>query len=162
MEQQYRTYLQTPLGLLKISGTETFIASVAFVSDEDRRLSNVPPILTECKSQLQEYFSGTRKNFDVPVRPEGTEFQKKIWSELMKIPFGESTSYSAIAKQINNPEAARAVGLANGKNQIAIIIPCHRVVGSGGQLTGYAAGIWRKRWLLEMEKNVSGNSLTLF
>lgn len=162
MEQQYQTYLQTPLGLLKIEGTEASVTSVLFVSDEDKKLPSAPPVLIDCKSQLQEYFGGTRKNFDVPVRPEGTEFQKKVWSELMKIPFGESTSYSAIAKQIKNHEAARAVGLANGKNQIAIIIPCHRVVGSGGQLTGYAAGIWRKRWLLEMEKNVSGNSLTLF
>lgn len=161
-EQLYQTFLQTPLGLLKITGAETFITSVVFVSDVDTCLGVAPPILTDCKLQLQEYFTGKRQKFDINIKPQGTEFQRKVWSELLKINYGDTTSYSQIAKKMKNPDAVRAVGLANSKNQIAIIIPCHRVVGSGGQLTGYAAGIWRKRWLLEVESKVFRKTLTLF
>ncbi len=109
-----------------------------------------------------EYFSGARKEFTVKLQPAGTDFQLEVWDELQKIAYAETTSYMAIAKKLKNPGAVRAVGAANGKNPIAIIIPCHRVIGGDGTLTGYAGGMWRKQWLLELEGNTSGKSRTLF
>lgn len=162
MKNRLHTYLQTPLGSILISGTNTFITSVEFVSDEDEPGETVPDILLQCKRELEEYFAGKRKEFEVKIKPEGTIFQKKVWSELKKINYGDTTSYGVIAKKLKNPDAVRAVGLANGKNPIAIILPCHRVISEDGKLTGYAGGLWRKQWLLEHEGNVSGNKPTLF
>src|SRR5699024_8750818 len=107
-----------------------------------------PDYINECKKQLLEYFNGERKVFDLKLNPKGTEFQKKIWNELIKIPYGETKSYSEIAKNIGNPKACRAVGNANNKNPIGICIPCHRVIGKNGSLTGYAGGIDKKEYLL--------------
>jgi len=155
-------YITTPLGILEISGTNSFITSVLFVDNEAEPSPTIPDVLHQCSNELQEYFAGTRKAFDVKLKPEGTSFQKKVWTELKKINYGNTTSYSTIAKKLKNPDAVRAVGLANGKNPIAIILPCHRVIGEDGKLTGYAGGLWRKQWLLEHEGNVSGNTPTLF
>ncbi len=155
-------YITTPLGILEISGTNTYITSVQFVEDEAEASETIPDVLLQCQTELEEYFTGKRTKFNVALKPEGTSFQKKVWGELKKIEYGDTVSYSTIAKKLKNPDAVRAVGLANGKNPIAIILPCHRVIGENGTLTGYAGGLWRKQWLLEHEGNVSGNKPTLF
>ena len=162
MADRLYTYLTTPLGILEISGTNTYITSVLFVEDKADEPETIPPVLQQCRQELEEYFAGKRRTFDVLLKPEGTGFQKKVWSELKKIPYGDTLSYSTIAKKLKNPDAVRAVGLANGKNPIAIILPCHRVIGEDGKLTGYSGGLWRKQWLLEHEGNISGNKPTLF
>ena len=162
MKKRFHTYLQTPLGVMEISGTNTYVTAVEFVIDEDEPSQTVPNVLSECKKELEEYFAGKRREFYVKIKPEGTIFQKKVWGELKKINYGETTSYHSIAKKLKNPDAVRAVGLANGKNPIAIILPCHRVISQDGKLTGYAGGLWRKQWLLEHEGNVSGKNPTLF
>lgn len=110
------------------------------------------PILVLAMAELNEYFAGLRKTFSVPLAPAGTDFQQAVWAALRTIPHGETWSYQQLADAINNPKAVRAVGLANGKNPISIIVPCHRVIGKNGQLTGYAGGIERKAWLLEHER----------
>ena len=109
-------------------------------------------LLNDVAKQLEEYFCGARKNFDVPLNPKGTHFMKKVWTSLLKIPYGEVRTYKQIAEKIGNPKAARAVGMANNKNPIPIIIPCHRVIGSNGNLIGYALGLDMKKFLLELEK----------
>ncbi|MGD0711099.1 MAG: methylated-DNA--[protein]-cysteine S-methyltransferase [Bacteroidales bacterium] len=151
-----KTYFLAPIGLLEISGSEKGIASVSFVANVDNVIEN-PPCLRECVSQLNDYFNGKRKSFNLKLDVEGTEFQKKVWNELLKIPYGKTVTYNDIAKKLGDKEAVRAVGHANGKNPIAIIIPCHRVIGSDGKLVGYAGGLWRKKWLLNFEqKDVQG------
>ena len=162
MLKRLSIYITTPLGILEISGTNTYITSVLFVEDEAEASETISDVLLQCKTELEEYFTGTRTTFDVALKPEGTLFQKKVWGELKKIEYGSTVSYSTIAKKLKNPDAVRAVGLANGKNPIAIILPCHRVVGENGTLTGYAGGLWRKQWLLEHEGNISGNKPNLF
>lgn len=162
MENVSTLYCSSPLGAIEIKGTAKAITSVSFVEQEKVSSGTIPDVLLQCKKELDEYFAGSRKDFAVALAPGGTEFQQKVWDELMKIDFGNTTSYMAIAKKMNNPGAVRAVGLANGKNPIGIIIPCHRVIGEDGGLTGYAGGLWRKKWLLEHEGNASGNAPTLF
>ena len=116
------------------------------------------PLLAEVGRQLTEYFAGTRREFDLPLIQCGTEFQRRVWAELKKIPYGKTISYGELAKKIGSPKAARAVGGANNKNPIAIVVPCHRVIGSGGALVGYAAGVDKKRFLLELERRVVAES----
>lgn len=123
------------------------------------RDSDTPAVLVEAASQLSAYFAGDRTAFDLPLAPRGTGFQRLVWAALLAIPYGETTSYGDLARQLGSPGAARAVGLANGRNPISIIVPCHRVVGSTGQLTGYGGGIERKRTLLAHEERVSGLAL---
>ena len=117
--------------------------------------------LMETVEQLNEYFAGKRKKFDINIEQEGTEFQNKVWNELIKIPFGKTVAYNNIAKVLGNTKSIRAVGAANGKNQISIIVPCHRVIGSDGSLTGYAGGLWRKEWLLKHEGKYSDSERQL-
>lgn len=147
----------SPLGLLQIKATDTALLEILFVDEpdlSDKELPEVPNDITQLTAlQLQEYFNGNRQDFDIPLAPAGTEFQQKVWQALTKIPFGKTTSYSAIANDLSNPLSVRAVGMANGKNPIAIIIPCHRVIGANGSLTGYAGGLWRKEKLLILEGN---------
>lgn len=155
--------MDSPLGSIEIKGTEQYITSVLFVDDKAEPSSHIPQILNECKQQLEEYFTGKRVEFVLSLNPEGTIFQKEVWQQLLQLPFGTTTTYGAIAKSMNKDEgAARAVGNANGKNPVAIIIPCHRVIGDNGKLTGYAGGVWRKDWLLKHEGNISGKNPTLF
>lgn len=145
-------YYDTPIGRITLAEDDGFLTILSFGEqrpDGDFRESG---ILSETAAQLREYFSGERKSFSVPLNPEGTEFQKKVWAELMKIPYGETRTYGAIASIIGNPKACRAVGMANHSNPIAIIIPCHRVVGRNGTLTGYAGGLDIKSFLLELEQ----------
>ncbi len=143
-------YLQSPVGLLEIQASEKGINSINFVESETKE-SHKNTHTSNCIKQLNEYFDSTRKVFDLPFDTIGTQFQKSVWKALSNIPFGKSASYQDIANDINNPKAVRAVGLANGKNPISIIIPCHRVIGKNGSLTGYGGGLNRKRWLLSHE-----------
>jgi len=122
----------------------------------------LPDILIQCLNQLDEYFKGSRKKFDLHLEPEGTQFQQKVWSLVSRIPFGRTTSYLEIARNTGSQKNTRAVGLANGKNPVPIIIPCHRVIGSNGKLTGYAGGLERKRWLLLHEQKHSSHRDKLF
>lgn len=143
-------YLDTPLGLIECKATEIGLAHVIFCGSQINDI-NASGITDACKSQLSEYFDGTRTTFDIAFDPKGTDFQKQVWSSLSTIPFGETASYLDIAKKVNKPKGSQAVGGANGRNPISIIVPCHRVVGSTGALTGYAGGIERKLWLLNHE-----------
>ena len=144
------TFLKTPIGNLKISGTETGIRGVDFTDDFSVSTSKIN-FLADCVNQLDEYFQGKRKDFEVKLDLHGSNFQKKIWSELTKIPFGTTISYIELAMRHGDVKAVRAVGMANSKNPIAIIVPCHRVIGANGDLTGYAGGLQRKKWLLDLE-----------
>lgn len=156
MINKYVTYLKSPIGQLKITAEEEFINSILFVfNDTEMEEENVNEVLTQCKIELSEYFAGKRKEFEVLFKQVGTEFQQKVWNELTKINYGVTVSYNYIAKAIDNQKSIRAVGSTNGKNQISIIVPCHRVIGSDGSLTGYAGGLWRKKWLLNHEKEFS-------
>lgn len=147
-----KTYYSSPIGILEIKGTESGITSIIFTNDGEEA-ENIPEILDRACNQLDEYFKGERQSFDLKLSLNGTEFQRKVWDELIKIPYGERVTYRDIAEKLGNPDAVRAVGNANGKNPISIIVPCHRVIGSNGKLTGYAGGIDRKDWLLKHEMN---------
>ena len=151
--------INTPLGKTKITGDENGILSV-IVSDEKLTLSkSIPKELKECVAQLDEYFKGSRQQFQIKLKPEGTVFQKRVWNELTKIPYGKTISYLELTKKLGDIKAIRAVANANGKNPVWIIIPCHRVIGSNGSLTGYAGGLHRKKWLLDHENPVKQQSL---
>ncbi|MEZ4875269.1 MAG: methylated-DNA--[protein]-cysteine S-methyltransferase [Flavobacteriaceae bacterium] len=150
----YKTHLQTPLGFLEIIGTETSLVSVTFFETKGEDTETIPEVLKEAKQQLKEYFEGKRTLFNLKVEPQGTDFQKKVWEHLQEIPFGVTSSYQQMAHKLGDPKVIRAAASANGKNPIAIIIPCHRVIGSDGSLTGYAGGLQRKKWLLEHESPV--------
>lgn len=143
--------IQSPLGYTKIVGDDDGIASVIVLNSEEKITDIIPLALEDCVIQLKEYFDGTRQNFDLKLNPEGTDFQKKVWQLLQQIPYGKTISYLDLSKIFGDVKAIRAVANANGKNPIWIIIPCHRVIGSDGSLTGYAGGLHRKQWLLEHE-----------
>ncbi|MBU2869567.1 methylated-DNA--[protein]-cysteine S-methyltransferase [Colwellia sp. E2M01] len=148
-------YLDTPLGLFEIMATEKGICQAIFCGDKlvsaRTHETKVNDITRQCKQQLVEYFSGERQTFTVPLDAQGTPFQQTVWDCLLKIPFGEVRSYGDVAQQLNKPKASQAVGGANGRNPIALIVPCHRVIGGNGSLTGYAGGVERKLWLLHHE-----------
>jgi methylated-DNA-[protein]-cysteine S-methyltransferase len=151
MNKKYYGYYKSPIGILEIITSDTAILSAMFV-DEVKETMEDTEILKEAIKQFDEYFRGTRKDFNIKCEVQGTEFQKKAWKALMEIPYGETRSYKQQAIQIGNEKATRAIGNANSKNLISIIIPCHRVIGSNNSLTGYAGGLNRKKWLLEHEK----------
>lgn len=165
MSNTQTTYYKTPIGTAKIVGNENGIQSVSVLDDdfstplEITKTKNTPTCLKNCVIQLEEYFAGTRTVFDLKLNPQGTTFQQTVWNELLNISFGKSSTYLEQTKQIGDPKAIRAVASANGKNPIWIIIPCHRVIGSNGSLTGYAGGIWRKKWLLEHESGCKQQTL---
>ncbi len=143
--------VRTPLGLAQISGNELGIQSVRII-DEGDVSTEIPVVLKDAVQQLLEYFEGNRTEFQLKLNPKGTEFQQKVWNALLQIPFGKTTSYQQLTLQLGDPKAIRAVASANGKNPLWIIIPCHRVIGSDGSLTGYAGGLHRKQWLLDHEQ----------
>jgi methylated-DNA-[protein]-cysteine S-methyltransferase len=151
--QVFTTYHQSPVGVLKIQCTDADIVLIHFVKDagieNDHHL-----LLKKCAGQLDEYFAGKRKDFDLPLNQQGTSFQQNVWNHLLNIPFGKTISYLQLAKQIGDVKAIRAIAATNGKNNIAIIVPCHRVIGSDATLVGYAGGLWRKKWLLEHETKI--------
>ncbi|MCD8421586.1 methylated-DNA--[protein]-cysteine S-methyltransferase [Tenacibaculum finnmarkense] len=140
-------------------GNTNGIQAIFWVDKITETPTKTPDCLHNCVVQLSEYFARTRTTFDLKLNPQGTDFQQKVWAELLNIPFGKSTTYLQQSKQLGNPKAIRAVASANGKNPISIIIPCHRVIGSDGSLTGYAGGLWRKKWLLEHESDCKQQSL---
>jgi methylated-DNA-[protein]-cysteine S-methyltransferase len=144
--------LETPIGWLKIEGNETAVTKIWFEEPEPPS-SDCPPnsAIEKAYAQLSEYFEGKRTSFDFAVQLNGTPFQQKVWEALRHIPYGQTRSYGDIAKSFQQPNLSRAIGMANGKNPICIVIPCHRVIGENGKLTGYAGGLWRKQWLLEHE-----------
>lgn len=152
MGNLYTAYYSSPIGVIEVKGSLQGITSLYFV-EEDIISSSIPECLKECINQLDEYFKGIRKDFTVKLQIDGTEFRKSVWNKLLDIPYGETCSYMDIAIAIGNKKAVRAVGGANHNNKISIIIPCHRVIGSTGSLTGYGGGLWRKEWLLNHEKN---------
>jgi methylated-DNA-[protein]-cysteine S-methyltransferase len=154
MDEACAGYLNSEIGPIEVIGTEDGIISVEF--KEGRRENNpqLPAPVEECLKQLEEYFRGKRRAFSIDLILSGTNFQEKVWRQLINIPFGETVSYKDIAASIGNANAVRAVGNANGRNRIPIIIPCHRVIASDGSLAGFGSGIWRKEWLLKHEKTV--------
>lgn len=151
MESSQTTYYKTPIGTAKIVGDENGISAVTVIDDAMETSAEIPEILKDCVQQLDDYFNGTRKQFELKLNPQGTDFQKRVWKELLLVPYGKTKTYLEQSKQLGDVKAIRAVASANGKNPIWIIIPCHRIIGSDGSLTGYAGGIWRKKWLLEHE-----------
>jgi len=151
-------YIKTPLGIAKIMGDGNGV-SVISVSEEGKVYSIIPIILQEAASQIKEYFEGKRTDFDFKLNPKGTEFQQKVWKALLEIPFGKTMSYLELSKKLGDVKAIRAVASANGKNPLWIVVPCHRVIGTDGLLTGYAGGLWRKKWLLEHENPIKQGSL---
>jgi methylated-DNA-[protein]-cysteine S-methyltransferase len=177
----YYTIFNSPIGQLLLTSDGTHItrlfmndheggptATANFAEDtkaiakfgglplKDWEMGDDLPIIQKAKKQVDEFFAGKRQDFDLPLKPEGSEFQRTVWDELTRIPFGKTISYGELARRIGKPEAPRAVGLANGKNPISIIVPCHRVIGASGKLTGYGGGLDRKVWLLEHEGAMPG------
>lgn len=151
-------YIQTPLGIATIIGDENGI-SVISVSEEGEISIVIPSVLIEAVSQFNDYFEGKRIDFDFKLNPKGTEFQQKVWKGLLEIPFGKTMSYLELSKKLGDVKAIRAVASANGKNPLWIVVPCHRVIGTDGSLTGYAGGLWRKKWLLNHENPTNQQSL---
>lgn len=143
-------YIKTPLGIAKIVGDEEGI-SVISILDEGDSSSTIPIVLQEAVFQLNDYFEGKRSDFTFKLNPSGTDFQQKVWKSLLEIPFGKTMSYLELSKKLGDVKAIRAVASANAKNPLWIVVPCHRVIGTDGSLTGYAGGLWRKKWLLEHE-----------
>ena len=151
--------INTPLGYTKIVGDLDGITEVTVLNSEEKITDIIPDELEDCVVQLNEYFEGTRKQFDLKLNPQGTDFQKKVWNKLLEIPYGKTISYLELSKQLGDVKAIRAVANANGKNPLWIIVPCHRVIGTDGSLTGYAGGIHRKQWLLDHENPFKQQSL---
>lgn len=151
--------IKTPLGYTKIVGDSDGISSITVLNTEENVTNIIPLELEDCVIQLQEYFDGNRKQFDLKLNPEGTDFQKTVWDALVKIPYGKTTSYLDLSKHLGDIKAIRAVANANGKNPLWIVVPCHRVIGTDGKLTGYAGGLHRKQWLLEHESPYKQQSL---
>jgi len=153
MKEIFKYYYDSPIGCIEVTGDDNYINSLYFIDEDRQNTGKLPDNINNSMKQLDEYFNNKRKKFSLPLRIDGTDFQKQVWNELLNIPFGNTTSYKDIAKKLNNIDAIRAVGAANGKNKISIFIPCHRVIGSDGSLTGYAGGLWRKQWLLNHESD---------
>jgi methylated-DNA-[protein]-cysteine S-methyltransferase len=170
MNAEYKAYYQSPIGLIEIVGTAESIRSLNFVEPDDPAFAQAgltnsalaaAPALADCLAQLDQYFKGERREFDLTLDPAGTTFQKSVWDQLLAIPYGQTVSYIEIARRLGNEKTVRAVGLANGQNPISLIIPCHRVIGSNGDLVGYGGGLWRKEWLLIHEGSRGGRQMKL-
>ena len=160
------TYYHSPLGAIRISGTESYISEMIF-EDVPRQPDNtntekIPALMIEAIEQLIQYFHGERRAFDLPINQAGTDFQQRVWHELVNIPYGKTISYLELSRRLGDPKVIRAAASANGKNNICIIVPCHRVIGSNRDLVGYAGGLWRKRRLLELENKIANGVQTLF
>ena len=166
-ERLMHAEIDSPLGALTVVASPVGVRSLMWPNDGsapepvDTASSDAGSVIAQVRQQLGEYFAGTRQSFDVPLDPVGTNFQQQAWQALRSIPFGETRSYGEQAAQMGDKRKARAVGAANGRNPIGIIVPCHRVIGSNGSLTGFAGGIDAKRFLLEHEQRVSGRTLDL-
>ncbi len=152
-------YIPTPLGIAKVEGTNDGLSAVSVLNAQEKLTDIIPEALEDAIYQLQEYFDGKRQNFNLKLNPRGTAFQQKVWEALLTIPYGKTMSYLELSKKLGDVKAIRAVAAANGKNPLWIIVPCHRVIGSDGSLTGYAGGLHRKKWLLEHESPVKQQTL---
>ncbi|MEO6135868.1 MAG: methylated-DNA--[protein]-cysteine S-methyltransferase [Ginsengibacter sp.] len=162
---------QSPVGLLKINFDNDGVYEIIYCDEETSGSTAKDEVETSqentkfsdsIRQQFDEYFSGKRLEFDFPFHQRGTVFQKQVWAQLVKIPYGSTISYLQLSKRIDNLKAIRAVGTANGRNNLSIVVPCHRVIGSNGNLTGYAGGLWRKQWLLEHESKFAHGTRLLF
>lgn len=171
MNMNETIFYKSPLGAISIQNEGPNISVISFVNREnDQRLDEKKiryghaktDIIKKCIGQLDEYFAGTRKIFQFPIQQTGTDFQQDVWGELTMIPYGKTISYLELSKRIANVKAIRAVGTANGRNNIAIVVPCHRVIGSNGKLVGYGGDLWRKKWLIEHEAKYAHGVQTLF
>ena len=151
-------YINTPLGIAAITGDVHGVSEIT-VLEEGEVSAQIPVFLRDAVQQLQEYFNSQRTDFTFKLNPKGTDFQQKVWNALLDIPFGKTRTYLEQSKFLGDPKAIRAVASANGKNPLWIVVPCHRVIGSDGSLTGYAGGLWRKKWLLEHENPSPQHSL---
>jgi methylated-DNA-[protein]-cysteine S-methyltransferase len=151
--------IKTPLGFAKLEGDENGVSSLTVLNNDVATTSTIPEVLADAVSQLNEYFKGERKTFSLKLNPEGTDFQKRVWGALLTIPFGKTTSYLQLSKDLGDVKAIRAVASANGRNPLWIVVPCHRVIGTDGSLTGYSGGLQRKQWLLEHESPFRQQSL---
>ncbi|MGB0930021.1 MAG: methylated-DNA--[protein]-cysteine S-methyltransferase [Chitinophagales bacterium] len=154
-------YLKTPMGDIAIEGSDIGVTAIQFLEEEPTEKSSpqLPDFLQDAAIQLQEYFDKKRTEFDFPLDLQGTDFQKRVWAELLNIPYGKTVSYLHVSLALGDRKAIRAVGTANGRNPVAIVVPCHRVIGSDGSLVGYASGLARKKWLLELEQPFKQGSL---
>jgi methylated-DNA-[protein]-cysteine S-methyltransferase len=161
-----KAYMDSPLGIIEIAANDFGITSILFenktgiTSMSEVQPHNMNVHVKQCKDQLLEYFNGHRQTFDLSLSLQGSDFQQRVWNELLNIPFGQTLSYLALSKRLGNQQAIRAVAAANGKNTLNIVVPCHRVIGSNGSLTGYGGELWRKKWLLDFEK--ADKQLSLF
>ena len=151
--------IKTPIGLMEIQGDANGISKIHIVNEEIPISQEIHAALIDAKNQLEEYFEGNRNQFSLKLNPKGTDFQRKVWQELQQIPYGKTCSYLELSKKLGDVKAIRAVASANGKNPLWIVIPCHRVIGTDGSLTGYAGGLWRKKWLLEHENPIKQETL---
>lgn len=156
-DQLITGYLGSPLGIIELTMQSGYLNGLNFLDEPVKEA--IPQPLEEAAEQLRKYFAGTLKQFNLPIKPEGTPFQLQVWEQLVTIPYGKTITYGEIAARFGMRNGARAVGLANGANPISIIIPCHRVIGAGGKMTGYGGGLWRKEWMLKLEKNHSPEGL---
>ena len=165
---EFTTYYQSPIGLMKVSGTETYISEMIFEDNVQRPLADssdkteMPPLIIQSIEQLIQYFHGGRRVFDLPINQQGTDFQQKVWHELVNIPYGKTISYLELSRRLGDQKVIRAAASANGKNNICIVVPCHRVIGSKNDLVGYGGGLWRKKWLLGLENKIANGVQTLF
>lgn len=155
-------FYSSPIGEIKIEGESNFISGVSFVTLKGLNSKVLPDSIKQCLREIDLYFNEELREFHVLAMQKGTVFQQRVWNELRKIPYGKTISYIDIARALGNPESVRAVGMTNGKNAIGIIIPCHRVIGANGALIGYAGELWRKKWLLEHERNHALGIMSLF
>lgn len=166
--KHYKTLYASPVGELMITSDGKAITSILFTEtgkEGNGFMTDVrplPEVIQHCVQQLDEYFAGTRRVFEITIAQQGTPFQQSVWKALCEIPYGVTWSYLSLARRIGNEKSIRAVGTTNGKNQISIIVPCHRVIGADGSLTGYGGGLWRKKWLLEHEQRIKYGIQTLF
>ncbi|HMR66584.1 MAG TPA: methylated-DNA--[protein]-cysteine S-methyltransferase [Anaerolineae bacterium] len=166
MSALYNVLYHSPLGWIELRGTGTHLTQLYFIEPDavknSPRPDDLPEVMLAGLAQLAEYFAGERQSFDLPLQPAGSDFQQSVWQQLLTIPFGQTVSYLDIATALGAEKAVRAVGAANGQNPISLIIPCHRVIGRNGQLTGYGGGLWRKEWLLRHEGAAGFRQLALF
>lgn len=152
-------FIKTPLGITKLEGDAIGLSAITVLNTEDSLTQIIPEVLEDAVYQLNEYFKGERTSFDLTLNPTGTAFQQRVWKLLLDIPYGKTVSYLELSKTLGDVKAIRAVAAANGKNPLWIVVPCHRVIGSDGSLTGYAGGLSRKKWLLDHENPVKQQSL---
>lgn len=152
-------FIKTPIGIAKLVGTVNGIEEISILDEELETSESIPKSLQNCVFQIQEYFENKRTDFKLLLNPQGTDFQKKVWQSLLSVPYGKTTTYLRQSRLVGDEKAIRAVASANGKNPIWLVIPCHRIIGSDGSLTGYAGGLWRKKWLLEHEKGIQQTTL---